>query len=169
MAHDVNLRDVQDLHDNTKATVYLTDLGHAIIKHILPRQQKQIKRDTRRKGTARGRERERKRQLEIERALRQPGHWRNTVVDFIRPDGRIEAKDVGWCIDNKFKKVRSGKFTDAWAGNGMPRSKQSVELGAILYRYVTGRSGGGGAVPPPPLYIHVYMPKVLFITSTSTR
>ena len=41
---------------------------------------------------------------------------------------------------------------------GMPRSKQSVELGAILYRYVTGRSGGGGAVPPPPLYIHVYIP-----------
>ena len=117
MAHDVNLRHAQDLHGSTIVNVYLTDLGHEIIKHILPRQQKQIKRDTRRKGTARGRERERKRQLEVERALRQPEHWRNTVVDFIRPDGRIEAKDVGWCIDNKFKKVRSGKFTDAWAGN----------------------------------------------------
>ena len=98
---------VSSLH-GSKVAVYLTDLGHAIIEYILPKLRKRKKKGTR-KGTARGRARERERQAEIgflERARWQPGHWRNKIVDFIRPDGRIEAKDVGWCVDNRFKKVR---------------------------------------------------------------
>ena len=103
------------LTNSTWQNVFLTDLGQAIIEHILPRQRKRRKKGVR-KGSAKGREKERKRQLEIERALWQPGHWRNKQVEFIRPDGRIEGVDVGWCIDNNFKKVRSG-VVDTWAGD----------------------------------------------------
>jgi hypothetical protein len=34
-------------------------------------------------------------------------------VDFLRPDGDIEGKDVQWCLDNEFYHIEE----DLWAGN----------------------------------------------------
>ena len=115
MAADVDLSS-QTLNCYNRRTVHLTDLGHAIVEHILPRKRKRSKTPGRKNATNEL-ERVRKQQIEIERALWQPGHWRNKTVDFIRPDGSTETKDVGWCVDNNFKKVKNGKPRDTWAGN----------------------------------------------------
>ena len=95
--------------------VSLTDLGSAIVQNILPRV-------SRRHGhlrlqTTTSEEREKERKLEIERAIFQPGHWRNKEVKFIRPDGRIETKSVGWCEDNGFSQIKNGRHRGCWAGN----------------------------------------------------
>ena len=115
MAHDVDLTADQAHPSTTRRTVHLTDLGQAIVETILPRKRKKPKTGTP-KNALQEREREQKRQLEIERALWQPGHWRNKLVNFIRPDGRVEGKEVGWCIDNGFKKIKNGDLLGVLCG-----------------------------------------------------
>jgi hypothetical protein len=39
----------------------------------------------------------------------------DTPVDFLRPDGDIEGKDVQWCLDNDFFQIHDGVYP-LWSG-----------------------------------------------------
>eukprot|EP01083_Nonionella_stella_P086729 241111_1 len=39
-------------------------------------------------------------------------HW--IYVDFHRPDGGVETKSIGWCVDNDFEEVSPGVWSGPW-------------------------------------------------------
>ena len=40
--------------------------------------------------------------------------YNDTPVDFLRPDGDIEGKDIQWCLDNGFFQVEDGLWSGDW-------------------------------------------------------
>ena len=40
--------------------------------------------------------------------------YNDTPVDFFRPDGDIEGKDIQWCLDNHFFEIRDGLWSGPW-------------------------------------------------------
>lgn len=42
------------------------------------------------------------------------GGRRSTEVLFYRPDGDLEGKDIGWCLDNGFHEIEDGLWSGNW-------------------------------------------------------
>ena len=47
----------------------------------------------------------------------------DSYVEFLRPDGDIEGKDVPWCLDNGFFQVRDGLWSGPWYYDDHPEER----------------------------------------------
>ena len=47
----------------------------------------------------------------------------DSCVEFLRPDGDIEGKDVPWCLDNGFFQVRDGLWSGPWYYDDHPEER----------------------------------------------
>jgi hypothetical protein len=52
------------------------------------------------------------------------GRRRSEEVTFYRPDGSIEGKDVGWCLDNDFHEIKDGLWSGDWYYRDFPDFKK---------------------------------------------
>ena len=50
--------------------------------------------------------------------------WDNTEVEFLRPDGGSEGKDVQWCLDHNFFEVEEGVWSGDWYYESHPEEKR---------------------------------------------
>jgi hypothetical protein len=49
---------------------------------------------------------------------------RSEEVTFYRPDGSVEGKDVGWCLDNDFHEIEAGLWSGDWYYRHFPDFKK---------------------------------------------
>lgn len=50
--------------------------------------------------------------------------WDDTPVDFLRPDGETEGKNVQWCLDNGFFEIEEGLWSGKWYYEAHPEEKR---------------------------------------------
>jgi hypothetical protein len=55
------------------------------------------------------------------------GGRRSEEVTFYRPDGSVEGKDVGWCLDNDFHEIEPGLWSGDWYYEDFPDFKKEQE------------------------------------------
>ena len=48
--------------------------------------------------------------------------WKN--VEFYRPDGDVEGKDIGWCLSNGFFMIRPGLWSGPWYFKDFPEARK---------------------------------------------
>ncbi|GFH61089.1 hypothetical protein CTEN210_17565 [Chaetoceros tenuissimus] len=50
--------------------------------------------------------------------------WHFQQVEFYRPDGDVEGKDIGWCLSNGFFMIRPGLWSGPWYFEDFPEARK---------------------------------------------
>ena len=50
--------------------------------------------------------------------------WHFQQIDFYRPDGDVEGKDIGWCLSKGFFMIRPGLWSGPWYFEDFPEARK---------------------------------------------